>query len=868
MNFKRILSVILAVVMMTASFASWAVIGTFTATAAAADYAPVALLGPDQLDNWSYGAAIAKSNVTNMGDYVRVKTNASAAEAYYGISGIYPLDVTGYPIIGVKYRADAGAFAGCCMEIFAGSGGGPTGGDSCTSGTIIADGEWHLATLNLATRGASFKDQYNLKYLRFDILNGSTTSGTAIDVAYMGFFADVQSAEDYFANPVDVHNFQSDIESQTAGTNLKNSDLAELFTISYGGEAQTVKSGFYGISSFTELYTKASGAYDFSVDIDNVSGAAGFNTIFVRGAIKATKETHYYGSDGNDTGGVSMGGAGIYLTITGGKARINIKSYSGGTYTPHIYTLPVSDAYYFTISDNGDQVVIKEAGNLVATIDISGTRDFGISGVAADQMAETVTITMADGTSETITDAIVASSAVSELGVATRTGTINITRLSLLPYGEFVYDPAASLPVYSTNAKQVASILSWDSVYKNTENNLVYSDGGAAAKMSAAPITLDPSWTSIWVRGWVGSGNKNNPIVKLGYKINGGNFVADEDAFKGAEQAVLNAGGDCRFAIQVSLTDYIYAEETYIQAYALLQDGTEMQMLNFWLKGHTTHTYDKQVVNETYFAGDATCTSGALYYFSCICGEKGTETFASGDPIAHTYDQEIVSDAHLASAATCTAPATYYYSCTCGANGTETFASGEALDHEWKYEYDANGHWQVCQREGCGETTEAVPHTGGTATATEQAICDDCGAHYGSLAGADENVNITYRGVQTTDMTAEGPYDIRFVATVDVLEYNKVGFVITEAAHGVNLTTESTTVYSGLNNAVGRTYTAEELGGTYIVAAVIKNIPTDAFPLTFTITPYVENTDGTIEYGEAWNVTITAEGVVSHAKAE
>ncbi len=864
MKLKRFLSVILAVVMMAASFASWAVIGTFTATAAAADYAPVALLGPDQLDNVGAGGnAISAGSVANYGDYVTITTNTTVGEAYYPITGIYPLDVTGYPIIGIKYRAASGAFSGCNMEIFAGKGTSAAGGQSCTSGSITADGEWHLATLNLDTRGN--KSETILNYIRFDCLNGSTTAGTKLDVAYIGFFADAAAAEAYYANPVDTHNFQSDIKSQTAGTDLKKSDLADLFTINYGQNVvQKVGSGFYNVSSFTELYTKAHGPYDFSVDIDNVSGNVGFNTIFVRGVIKATKEGHYFGSDGDDSG-ISMGGSGIYLTISGGKARINIKSYSGGNdgnYTPHIYTVPVSDAYYFTISDNGNQVVIKEAGNLVATIDISGTRDFGISGVAANQLAKTVTITLADGTSETITDAIVASSAVSDLGVATRTGTINITRLSLLPYGEFVYDPSASLPVYSTNAKQVASVLCWDSVYKNVENNFYYPDGDAATKMSAAPITLDPSWTSIWVRGWVGSGNKSNPIVKLGYKINGGNFVADEQAIRTAEQAVLNAGGDCRFAIQVPLTDYIYANETYIQAYALLNDGTEMQLLNFWLKGHTTHTYEQQVANETYFASDATCTSGKLYYYSCICGAKGTETFVSGDPLEHTHDQMTVSDEYKATNATCTAPATYYYSCVCGAKGTETFASGDALGHAYEYDHDATTHWQVCTRENCGETTEAEPHTGGTATTMEQAVCEVCGAHYGDLATAGEDAHITFRGIQLTDTSTA--FSVRFIATLDTVNYKSVGFTIAEP-HGIDLTTKTSTVYESLNSSSGAVYTAAEMGGTYIAAVVIRGIPAGT-PLSFTITPYVENADGTTELGEAYTVSITAEGAVSYEK--
>ena len=116
------------------------------------------------------------------------------------------------------------------------------------------------------------------------------------------------------------------------------------------------------------------------------------------------------------------------------------------------------------------------------------------------------------------------------------------------------------------------------------------------------------------------------------------------------------------------------------------------------------HTYDQQVSTSTYLKSEATCTAKAVYYYSCICGEKGTATYAYGETLAHTYDQQVIADAHEKSAATCTEKAIYYYSCTCGANGTETFTVGSALGH-----------------------------TGGTATCSAQAICTRCNEGYGEM---------------------------------------------------------------------------------------------------------------------------------------
>ncbi len=99
------------------------------------------------------------------------------------------------------------------------------------------------------------------------------------------------------------------------------------------------------------------------------------------------------------------------------------------------------------------------------------------------------------------------------------------------------------------------------------------------------------------------------------------------------------------------------------------------------------HTYNKEVATDTYLKDAATCTSKAVYYKSCVCGEKGTETFESGEKLAHTYNKEVATDAYLKDAATCTSKAVYYKSCVCGlASTTDTFEFGEMLAHTYNKE--------------------------------------------------------------------------------------------------------------------------------------------------------------------------------------
>ena len=202
-------------------------------------------------------------------------------------------------------------------------------------------------------------------------------------------------------------------------------------------------------------------------------------------------------------------------------------------------------------------------------------------------------------------------------------------------------------------------------------------------------------------------------------------------------------------------------------------------------------------VNEYRLKSAATCTSPAVYYQSCsTCGAQGTETFTNGEPLGHNWDAwtsngdgthtrvcahdaahtetenchggtatcthkavctvcggeygemaahsftaEKAEAQYLKSAATCTEKAIYYKSCAvCGlsSEGTAdeaTFFSGNALDHDWgawMQNSDEKTHTRICKRDASHTETENC--TGGTATCTEKAICEDCNAAYGEMA--------------------------------------------------------------------------------------------------------------------------------------
>lgn len=112
--------------------------------------------------------------------------------------------------------------------------------------------------------------------------------------------------------------------------------------------------------------------------------------------------------------------------------------------------------------------------------------------------------------------------------------------------------------------------------------------------------------------------------------------------------------------------------------------------------GHV-HAFDKQVITDEYKATDATCTEAATYYYSCSCGEKGAETFTSGNALGHSFTN-YVSDNN----ATCTEDGTKTAVCDrdgCNEKNTVTdvgSAKGHTYSEEWSQSETEHWHSATC----------------------------------------------------------------------------------------------------------------------------------------------------------------------------
>jgi hypothetical protein len=151
------------------------------------------------------------------------------------------------------------------------------------------------------------------------------------------------------------------------------------------------------------------------------------------------------------------------------------------------------------------------------------------------------------------------------------------------------------------------------------------------------------------------------------------------------------------------------------------------------------HSYSSTVLN------NATCTAPGSTKYTCTCGYSYTSNTVPA-ALNHDFSSQTATSAYLKSAATCTAKAVYYYKCSrCSEKGTNTYAYGEPLGHEYTGDcvnQSSGKHYRKCVRfdacgtYGIGTAQNATENcSGGAATCTAQPVCTSCHTVYGSSLG-------------------------------------------------------------------------------------------------------------------------------------
>lgn len=138
------------------------------------------------------------------------------------------------------------------------------------------------------------------------------------------------------------------------------------------------------------------------------------------------------------------------------------------------------------------------------------------------------------------------------------------------------------------------------------------------------------------------------------------------------------------------------------------------------------HTFDqklKEVNGVSTLKDKATCTTNAIYYKSCACGQVSTtETFEDKDTkLGHEYTKQIKDSKYLKSqGSNCQEHDVYWYACSrCDVSAKDDenaqdkyYESAEVGNHVFSKDWhkDSNNHWHSCTVPGCNEVSDKGNH--------------------------------------------------------------------------------------------------------------------------------------------------------------
>ncbi len=151
------------------------------------------------------------------------------------------------------------------------------------------------------------------------------------------------------------------------------------------------------------------------------------------------------------------------------------------------------------------------------------------------------------------------------------------------------------------------------------------------------------------------------------------------------------------------------------------------------------HDFTEKETSDLYAASAATCKSAARYYYSCACGEKGTETFEEGDLGEHTF-----SEWKVIKTATCVSMGERCRVCiVCGSFPSEIIpADSNAHNYAGDWMSDGESHWQVCQNTGC-TSTDTAEHVFGEWVVDTEATCFKAGKQHQVCTVCEKSVSET-----------------------------------------------------------------------------------------------------------------------------
>ena len=391
------------------------------------------------------------------------------------------------------------------------------------------------------------------------------------------------------------------------------------FTLTFNGETVTRQAAVSKLDTMAPAITVSqlpgdAYAEQVTLEISVTDGGSGVKTVTAKwGETPAVLTDHGDGA----YSATCPNAAGVYkLTVTaadnvGNSASAESKTYIVDLKKPILTVRETSsgtagETYAYTVNANGNRDVTVRLPD--------GTETSALTGSFTLAEPEIYLVIVTDAAGHFVSQEITVSAAVDGVAPDVRLYADDTVDLPVLTAAAAIYEAGSAPTVLLDGAA------------------LTVADQGDGLYTGSFPVTRGGCYT---VAASDRAGNTGRDSITVYGLVDGDRTVLKvaENGVYGA-LPVLTAEGcteKCDFAVH--LPDHPGgATEEYAVLCTVCGYVIQPQLSH-------THIFDQEKAEEAYLQKAATCTESAVYYKSCVCGEKGEETFTAGEPLGHTWGE-------------------------------------------------------------------------------------------------------------------------------------------------------------------------------------------------------------------------------------